>query len=246
MDDLEFRKRAIIDPHDQTAEFLEKTRQSNNNQKLVEQQRHFDQQLSETLRINTPDNLAERIILNQQLAEHKASHQHIRQKTRQRKWFMGSIAASIFAITLSFILWPALWTPATIDGNQLAEQVLSHYYQDTHALNVDMNVAKNNIDTMLASYGGKLNDPIGQVAFLGHCIVGGHTGVHLVLNTPQGQVTVLILPTQPINHTYPLHDQQISGIVYPSKKGSIAILTEHAEVISSTRQRLDSSLNWII
>ncbi len=77
-------------------------------------------------------------------------------------------------------------------------------------------------------------------------VVGGHTGVHLVLNTPQGQITVLILPTQPINHAYPLHDQQISGIVYPSKKGSIAILTEHTEVISSTRQRLDSSLNWII
>ncbi len=80
MDDLEFRKRAIIDPHDQSAEFLEKTRQSNNNQKFVEQQRHFDQQLSETLSINTPDNLAKRIILNQQLAEHKASHQHNRRE----------------------------------------------------------------------------------------------------------------------------------------------------------------------
>ncbi len=237
MDDLEFRKAALIDPNDQSPEFLEKTHQSPGNQRFVAQQRAFEQRLSETLNIKTPDNLADRIILNQQLSEYKS-----RQQKRQKKWFVGSIAASLFAIALGF----ALWTPGNVDGKQLTEQVIKHYYQDTHALNVTMDVPKNNIDSMLASYGGKLDNPIGKVAFLGHCIIGGHTGVHLVLDTSQGQVTVLILPTQAVNHVYQLHNQQLSGIIYPSKKGSIAILTEHAEVISSTRQRLDSSLNWII
>ena len=237
MDDLEFRKRAVIDPNDQSAEFLKKTSQSPGNQRFVEQQRDFDRQLSDTLTIKTPDNLAERIILSQQLGKYKSRHQQT-----QRKWLFSGIAASLLALVISF----TLWSPSEVDGVQLSKQVISHYYEDTHALNVHMDVAKNNIDTMLASYGGKLKGPIGKVAFLGHCIVGGHTGVHLVLSTQQGPVTVLILPTQPVNHLYKLHDQQLSGIVYPSRKGSIAILAEHAEVISSTRQRLDSSLNWII
>jgi hypothetical protein len=237
VDDLEFRKRAVIDPNDQSAEFLEKTSQSTSNQRFVEQQRAFDRQLSETLNFKTPDNLAERIILTQQLGKYKS-----RQQQTQHKWLISGIAASLFALAISF----TLWSPAEVNSSQLSAQIISHYYEDTHALNVHMDVAKNNIDTMLASYGGKLDGPIGKVAFLGHCIVGGHTGVHLVLSTQQGPVTVLILPTQPVNRVYELHDQQLSGIVYPSKKGSIAILAEHAEVISSTRQRLDSSLNWII
>ncbi len=237
MDDLEFRKQAIIDPDDQSAEFLEKVNQNRSNQRFAAEQRAFSRQLCDNLNFKTPDNLAERIILTQQLGEYKATR-----RSSQRKWFISGIAASFFALAFSF----SLWMPANVNGSQLTTQVISHYYQDTHALNVHMNVAKNNIDSMLASYGGKLNGPIGKVAFLGHCIVGGHTGVHMVVQSRQGPVTILILPSQPINHAYKLHDQQLTGVLYPSKKGSIAILAEHAEVISSTRQRLDSSLNWII
>ncbi len=237
MDDLEFRKRAIIDPDDQSADFLEKVNQSRSNQRFAAEQRAFNHQLTDTLNIKTPENLAERIILAQQLSEYKSTR-----RTNQRKWFISAIAASFFALAISF----TLWVPANVNGTQLTAQVISHYYQDTHALNVHMNVAKNNIDTMLASYGGRLNGPIGKVAFLGHCIVGGHTGVHMVVQSRQGPVTILILPSESINHAYKLHDQQLTGVLYPSKKGSIAILAEHAEVISSTRQRLDSSLNWII
>jgi len=240
VDDLEFRKRAIIDPDNQDPDFLSKTRQNHNNHRFVKQQQSFQQKLVQTLTISPPENLSDRVILAQQLSQHQSQQKQKRHR-KWRNWLGGSIAASIIMFfSLSLIL------PETLDSATLAQDVINHVHEDTHALNVDMDVPKTNIDTMLASYGGKLNGPIGQVSFLGHCIIGGHTGIHMVLKTPQGLVTVLLLPTQTIDSPASLNDIQLSGILYPSQKGSIAIISEQAEVIKATRRQIDQNLNWII
>ncbi len=240
MDDLEFRKSAIIDPDNQVPEFLQKKQQSQSNQRLVNAQQLFNQQLTDTLNIATPDNLAERIILSQQLGQHK---QHSQQQYKQRRnWLIAGIAA-VFILTLTGRL---LLTAPIIESSQLAQQVITHIHDDTHALNVYMDVPKNSIDTMLASYGGKLSGPIGNVSFLGHCIVGGHTGIHIVLSTPKGLVTVMILPMQAINKPVALVDNDLKGIVYPSQKGSIAIVAKDKLSIKSTRNKINQNLNWII
>lgn len=240
MDDLEFRKSAIINPDNQEPEFLEKTRQNNNNRRFVANQQSFSQQLQDTLELSTPGNLSDRIILAQQLSQHKLQRTQKRQK-QWRTWIGGSIAASLItAFSLFLIL------PKTLSSDTLAQEVVNHIHEDTHALNVQMHVPKTHIDTMLASYGGKLNGPIGQVSYLGHCIVGGHTGIHMVLNTSQGIVTVLLLPTQKINDSILLNDRQLSGILYPAQKGSIAIISEKPEAIEATRLQIDQNLNWII
>lgn len=240
MDDLEFRKKAITEPNSLAQDFLTKSRQTANNRHFIKQQKQFNQQLLDTLSIPAPENLSERIILTQQLAEHKIHHRLKRQK-HWRNWLGGSIAASlIIALSLNFIL------PETLNTAVLAQQVIEHINEDTHALNIHMDVPKSSIDTMLASYGGKLNGPIGQVYFLGHCIIGGHTGIHIVLNTSQGLVTVFLLPTQHINHSTVLDEQQLSGVLYPSAKGSIAIVAEQADAIEVTRLMIDENLNWII
>ncbi|MCK5648787.1 MAG: DUF3379 family protein [Gammaproteobacteria bacterium] len=240
MDDLEFRKNAIIDPCSQTPEFLEKTRQSRNNQSFVENQQSFNQELLNTLEFSTPENLSDRIILAQQLSQHHLQ-QKIKRQKHWRNWLGGSIAAAIImAFSLNLIL------PGTQNSSLLAQQVIKHVHEDTHALNVHMNVPKTRIDTMLASYGGKLNGPIGQVTFLGHCIIGGHTGIHMVLNTSLGIVSVLLLPSQIINDSSVLNDSQLSGILYPSQKGSIAIVSEQPKAIEAARRQINQNLNWII
>ena len=240
MDDLEFRKSAIINPDNKDPEFLEKQQQSHNNHRFVSEQKAFNQQLNKTLNISAPDNLAQRIILSQQLGQHKQITQQ--QHRQRRNWLLAGIAA-VFIITITSRL---LFAPAIIESSQLAQQVITHIHDDTHALNVHMDVPKSSIDTMLASYGGKLSGPIGNVSFLGHCIVGGHTGIHMVLSTPKDLVTVMILPKQAINKPTALVDNDLKGIVYPSQKGSIAIVAKDKLSIESTRNKINQNLNWII
>lgn len=236
MDDLEFRKIATIKPDDQSQAFLDKINQSRNNRRFVEEQLAFNHSLLETLEINTPENLSERIILSQQLSQHKL------QRQQTHSWLFSGIAASIAAAIISF----SLMLPQTINSSQLGQQIISHIIQDTQALDVQMDVPKSSIDTMLATYGGKLDGPIGQVSFLGHCIIGEQTGIHMVLNSPQGKISIILLPLQAIDTPHSLQDHQFIGLVYPSKKGSVAIFAEQAEAVQNTRQQLDRNLNWII
>jgi len=240
VDDLEFRKSAIINPQSQDQHFLQKKQQSRSNQQFVSEQKKFNQQLSNTLVIPVPENLSERILLNQQLQ----LHQQLRRQKRQKQWrkaFAGAIAASLLVTFSSLLLMNR-----QVDSNQLVQQVIDHVHDDTHALNIHMAVPKTQIDTMLASYGGKLEGPIGQVSFLGRCIIGEQTGIHMVLNTDQGLVTVIVLPTQSIKSSKILIDGQYSGLIYPSQKGSIAIIAKQKQSILNTQQRLKQNLHWII
>jgi hypothetical protein len=239
VDDLEFRKNAIIDPDNQDSDFLQKAAQTAANRRLLEEQRAFNHSLLKTLDVNVPANLSERIILAQQLSQFKVQQKKTRQE-QWRYWLGGSLAASIMVMSLSLFLL------LSENSEVLAQEVVTHVIEDTHALDVHMNVPKSSIDTMLASYGGKLNGPIGQVYFLGHCIIGGHTGIHMVLNTPQGLVTVLLLPNRSIESSTALRDEQLNGILYPSQKGSIAIVADKPEAIEPTRQQINQNLNWII
>ena len=237
MDDLEFRKHAIINPESQEPDFLEKKNQSVANCRFVSEQLEFNHQLTNALHIQTPENLADRIILSQQLSQHK------QQLQRKRQWLISGLVASIAAL-IFFV--QVFFLQSSDHQHLLQQQIISHIYHDTHALDVTMEIPKNHIDTMLASYGGKLNGPIGHVSFLGHCIIGDQTGIHLVLNTISGKVTVFILPTQAIDKLHPLQDKMLRGVLYPTDKGSIAILSEHADSIDQTRQTIDQNLNWII
>lgn len=236
MDDLEFRKSAIINPENQNPDFLKKIQQSHANSRFVSDQLEFNHKLIRSLHITTPENLSDRILLNQQLSQHQSQHQH------KRFIFFTGIAAALVAVSLT-LNW---MLPKTANNLLLQQQLIQHYHQDTHALDVTMNVPKNSIDTLLASYGGKLAGPIGQVTFLGHCIIGEQTGIHMVLNTVNGKVTIMLLPAQLVDQSHLFSELQLNAIIYPSQKGSIAIFAEQPEAIVQTRQQLDRNLNWII
>jgi len=220
---------------------LQKAHETGENRHFVEDQLDFQHTLTKTLRVNVPENLSERIILSQQLAEHNKT----RQRQQRYRYATGVAATLVLALGVTLLL-PAHFQLTENNPQQLTQQIITHMYEDTHALDVSMDVPKSSIDTMLASYGGKLSAPIGNVTFLGHCIVGKHTGIHLVLSTPQGPVTVIILPTDMINAEQQITDNQFKGIIYPSHKGSIAIISETAEPVADTRKKINQSLNWLI
>ncbi len=236
MDDIEFRRNAVINPNTKHADFLHKTKQNRSNHEFVQQQMVFDQNLHKTLNIPVADNLADRIILKQQLSLHQ-SHRNNRFRSR----LAAAIAASVILIISIIVL-----QPETLDSSLLNQQVINHVNSDTHALNVRMDVPKTAIDTMLASYGGRFNGPIGEVTYLGHCIIGDKTGLHLVLKTRQGLVTVMILPNQTIDSEHSLKTADYQSIVYPAKKGSIAIIAEHSESIRAAQLTINQNLNWIL
>ena len=65
MDELEFRRRLYADPNELDEQLSSYVAQDAQREKLVADLQSLDKRLEQALNIEVPDNLAERIILNQ-------------------------------------------------------------------------------------------------------------------------------------------------------------------------------------
>lgn len=137
MDELKFRRQAYEDPHNQDPEFLEQMRAKPEHQALVSELKRFDAKLNQALKVEVPEDLADKLILRQQLQQHH--------KQRRQTGFLVAMAASIaFIVGISFSL-------LRLGPVDLAEHALAHVYHEGVALQVDQNVNFSQVNAQLAS-----------------------------------------------------------------------------------------------
>ena len=263
MDDLEYRRQVVINPFDQK---LDRDLKQDNklhqhkgveNQAFVAEQQVFEQQLRDTLNVQVPENLAEKILFKQVSNNPPSSS-----KFRFKSAYMMAATFSCVAIIL-ILLFNSAWFSQTQQANQhtpnLPQAVLEHMHEDSHALDTRREFSKVDVNTILASMGGKLSDPIGNISYLSRCIMGKNMGLHLVVQTESGLVTVLILPDENIAESIKIADRYFSGVIIPSRKGGIAIIGEKPENgkyapsdskqnknTDIIRQRVEKNLHWVI
>ncbi len=65
MDDLEFRRRILADPNDNSAEMIEAKNSSLVNRKLSDELQQLDTKLEKALKVDVPDDLVDRILFHQ-------------------------------------------------------------------------------------------------------------------------------------------------------------------------------------
>ena len=94
MDDILFRHTAIATPNEKSEDFLDRLAESECAQKLVKESKEFDQLLKGSLNIDVPNDLADKILLEQSFAiEHE--------KTINNRWHIAIAASIAFVIGLS-------------------------------------------------------------------------------------------------------------------------------------------------
>ncbi len=121
-----------------------------------------------------PAGLSERIIL--------------RARYRQRSKWLAGIAASAMVATLTFFSLRETVTPP------IAVAMLDHVVEEAGELADDGNVPVQTVTASLQRVGVKYNDLGYRVRHLAECVVDGRVGRHLVINTPQGLISFLIVP----------------------------------------------------
>jgi len=123
-----------------------------------------------------PAGLADRLIL--------------RVRYRQRsKWVAGIAASLMLAAVMLAVLRPNAPSP-------IAMAMLDHVIEETAEWADDSGVSVQTATTSLGQLGVGFRDAGYHIRHLGECVVAGRTGRHLVMNTPQGLVAFLILPTR--------------------------------------------------
>ena len=94
MDDILFRHTAIATPNDKTEEFLSRLSDSDVAQSVVNEAKAFDQLLKDSLKIEIPSDLTDKILLEQSFAiEHD--------KTVSNRWHIAIAASIAFVIGLT-------------------------------------------------------------------------------------------------------------------------------------------------
>jgi len=234
MDDLEFRRRLYADPADDDIAILEAIQSDANRAKFAEELKHIDAVLDSTLKVDVPEGLAERLLLRQTMDVHQ------RQKKTMRSYM--ALAASV-----AFIAGVSLTMLRTPDA-QLSQHVLAHVYHeiDTVVGDVDEQVALNQVNAKLASYGAQMSNVSEHIYYANHCDFDGKRSLHMVIGGEQGKVTVFLVPNVHSFEQLPASfaDERFNGIM--QTRGDVGIITvaEHKEDAKRAQQQLQETLRW--
>jgi hypothetical protein len=152
--------------------------------------------------------LAERIIL------------HARYR-RRSQWAVGLAASFVVVAAALFLLQPAAESP-------LALAMMDHVIEAKYELDDDGNVAPARVQASLAALGVQYRDAGYRVRHLADCLVAGRMGKHLVMNTPSGIVSFMIVPDngQALSKRQKLGKGQFHAVFTPQPRAAYGAFAE--------------------
>lgn len=173
---------------------------------FLQRQRELDSGLYEAMRVPVPDGLADRILVAQGL------------RGRQRRWLWGLAATLVLAAGLAY-------TVPRVNGEALAREAIAHVAEEPQSFRIVTAQAAHFLDDTLAVQGARLGVALGEVTYAQLCPMKDQKARHLVVRTPEGPVTLLLMPD---DHGWRRRAVVESGgmtaITIPVSRGSIAIV----------------------
>lgn len=237
MDDLEFRRRILADPDDNSPEMIAARNSSIANRKLADELLQLDAKIESVLKVDVPDDLADRILFHQ-------SGQPERDQSKMR--FHLAIAASVaFVFGLLVGQFNTLFSPAG-HTSEIAQVAMEHIYSEASFIDkIDESVSLQQVNAKLTPFGYNLGDLPGHVYYVNHCGFGGKNALHMVIGSDSGKVTVFIVP-HPEQNMSSFSDNNLNGVVMPVQNASLIVVGSKGQDVNPIVQQLESELNWEI
>jgi len=237
MDDILFRHTAIAAPNDKSEEFLSRVESSECAQKLVQESKEFDELLKSSLQVDVPNDLADKILLEQSFAiEHD--------KTVNNRWHIAIAASIAFVIGLSVPMLNDFNHPTPTLGEVALNHVQQEYYMTAK---VNEKASLKNVNVKLARYGGTVNKDLGNIFFVNYCSFEGTSALHMVLQGEKGRVTVFVVPeNSDLKPTTEFSNQHFKGISEDMGKAKMVLVGEPDEPLEKMKEMLDKNIQWDI
>ncbi|MGR5149966.1 DUF3379 domain-containing protein [Photobacterium alginatilyticum] len=237
MDDLEFRRRILADPNDNSQEMIAAKNASITNRKLSDELLQLDAKLESILKVDVPDDLADRILFHQ-------SGQP--EKDRGRTRFHLAIAASIAFVFGLFVGQFNSQIVPTGATSEIAQVAMEHVYTEAPFIEgIDESVSLQQVNAKLTPFGSELTSLPGHVYYVNHCGFGDKNALHMVMATENGKVTVFVVPEQQPQMSS-FSDSNLSGVVMPVQNASLIVVGEKGQNVAPIAESLGSDLNWEI
>jgi hypothetical protein len=150
-----------------------------------------------------------------------------------------AIAASLVAgIAVAFTLLVA--APRA----SIAREVFGHMGHEPGALQRAAPLAPADVAAVIGQDGMRLHAGVGDVTYAMRCVFDGHVVPHLVVQTPDGPVTVLVLRHRKVVRPMHFQDERLEGVVLPAPRGSIAVVGQDVKDLRAVAERVVATVDW--
>jgi len=157
---------------------------------------------------------------------------------RARPWSGWALAASVAAASM-LVVW--LLRPS----ESLAHDVVTHIEYEPNSWSSHDQVSADGVQRALAKVGAVLDMSSDKIMYAHNCLFRGHMVPHLVVTTPSGPVTVMVLPDEHVKQRVSFHEDGMSGVITPGPHGSLAVIMQGNENIDTVADQVQRSVHWL-
>jgi len=153
----------------------------------------------------------------------------------------------LFAIAASLVAGIAIGIVLLVSAprESVAREVMDHFTREkAESLAMTEPLTPAALAGVLDPDGTRLKPGVGDVTFAARCTFDGHVVPHLVVRTPEGPVTVLMLRHRTIARPMHLAEQGYEGVVLPAPKGSIAVVGEGIADLDAVAKKVYDAVDW--
>jgi hypothetical protein len=229
---FEFRRLILALPRERTAEQEEHMANCERCAMLAADAAALEARLEETVLVPVPDALAERVLLRQ----------HMRPAPRYGMWAMA--AALVIGVGLGVQFYQthereSVAPAAALSSEHPAVAAIS-FVLDHEPRLLKANRTGDPRDMFAAFQRLGLKPPADgtTIRYLGKCPVPGGTGEHIVLTTPHGPVTLILVPDYPVGSRVLVADRQMTAVAQPVRSGGYIVVADSPQTIRQVERML--------
>jgi hypothetical protein len=237
MDDILFRHTAIATPNSKNEDFLQRLANSDKDKALVKQAKEFDANIQSLLKVEVPEGLTDKILLEQSFAIEN-------ERIKSGRWHIAIAASIAFVIGITLPLLSNFnHYPADI-GEVAMQHVKAEYYFTAQSNeNADLKV----VNAKLARFGAQATDDLGDISYVNYCNFEGTPALHMVIQGEKGPITVFVVPGDAkFIETEKFNNQHLKGITEKMGNTNVVIVGERDESLQKVRTSLENNIKWDI
>jgi hypothetical protein len=130
-------------------------------------------------------------------------------------------------------------------SDTLAHEVVAHVREEPDSWLARQQVDAHSIDEALRGAGVKLDFTSDRISYAQSCWFQDHYVPHLVVQTAQGPVTVMILRNQRVSGRRSFHESGMTGVIVPAPQGSIAVLARGGANLQTLATQMQQDVRWL-
>lgn len=232
MDELNFRRRIYSNPNDNCPE-VQSACTDPAKAEFKKDVLRLDRKLKEALHVMPPNHLADKILLNQSLANK-------RRPSVKLKWGLA-MAACLTLFSLSFLNKFGIGK----DYQDIGAVALAHVHSESEHQTDNIDYSLADINTKLAEFGFSVPNQFAKINFANVCYFAGVKSLHLVLESDSGPVTVFLMPkNDQFAFTAKFEDNLYKGAVSQLSPANVIVVSDSHDNSKLWQQKIADQFVW--